>query len=101
MAIFILLLILHMNGNFSFGRKLDGIADQINQYLPQTSGVASHVGWYFWCDEINRFQLFGTKLGRKDVEGFLHTLLKIEGSLFQLKPACFNFGVIENVVDDG
>ena len=80
-------------------RKLDRVAQQIHQHLAQTRRVAGHPGRHIRMDERHQFELLGIGADGHQFRRLIHEVLKVEGRRFQLQIARFDFGNVQNVVD--
>ena len=88
------------HGNFAVGRELDGVADKIDQHLPQAAGVANHVARHLRLDRKNQLQLLFMRAQRQGLQRFGDDAVEIEGNAFDHQLAGFDLREIKNVVDD-
>ncbi len=86
--------------HFSLSGELNGIADQIDQNLAESSGVAFYKGGDAVGDIGNEFQMFLMRGGRKQFEHVVHQYAQVEVGVLQLQLARFDLRKVENVVDD-
>ena len=91
---------LDAHDDFTGIRELDGIAHQVDQYLPQAHGVAAHLGRYVESDIAGQFEPLGMGARRADLDGLLHCFPQAKFDAFQLELAGFDFREIQDIVDD-
>lgn len=89
----------HGNGDVALGRKLDGVADQVYQDLPQATRIAYQSAGCRRCNiqVKQKFFFFGT-IGHAGDQVF-HFVVQIERNAFQCHAAGFDFRIVQNVVD--
>ncbi len=87
----------HHQSHMSLIGKLDGVAQQIDQYLPQAYRIAPDhgLGLSFIVKLQGNTLLLGLLLHQ--LQDMATETLQIKRNLFQLQHAGFNFGEIENV----
>ena len=89
------------NHDLAFFRKFHGIADEINQHLPQAYRVATHAPGDIWRNIHDQLQALPVcELGEQGDATFDHPA-KIERRNFQLQLAGLDFGEVQDVIDDG
>ena len=83
------------------GRKLVGVADQVQQDAVQAAHVAQHrpVGNARCCHRV--MQPLGLHLGHEHIADFVHGLHQVGLLQFQLDLTAFNTAHIQHVVDQG
>ena len=90
-----------VNGDFSAFGELDRIADQVGQYLTQPTGISTQKGWDVVVYAGHIFQsLFMGFQGQQIAQGF-YGHPEVEVDCFKIDLAGLDFGVVQNVVDDG
>ena len=80
-------------------RELDGVAEQVGQHLPQSTGVTlQHVG-NRRINKAGQFQIFPLRPQCLSPHGVAHRVVQPEVDLLKLQHAGFDFGEVQNVVD--
>src|SRR6266852_5104417 len=87
--------------HFSGGRKLYGVAKQVEQYLPQTGGITSNARRQFRVDEATQFEPLALCRLCKQSGGVLYQRAKIKIDHLQRQLSGFNLREIEDIIDDG
>ena len=80
--------------------ELDGVADQVQQHLAQTQGIKLHPCRHRVLDAAQQLKSLGVRTGLKHVHHFGHDVARAHRYRFEIEFAGFDFGEIENVVDD-
>ena len=83
----------------AFG-ELDGVADQIDDDLPQAAQVANHLLGHLGVNIAGQFEtlLLGAQGQHFDARSY--AVSQVELDRFQFEPARFDLGEVEHVVDD-
>ena len=79
--------------------ELHGVADEVEQHLPQTSRIAAQRGGEVRGDEAGQFDLFGMRGGGEQLHGIFDDLADAEVDLLERQPAGFNLGEVKDVVE--
>ena len=86
--------------NFALLGEFEGIAEQVCHDLAQTGAVSLHLlgdGLVDFCHQLQ--PTAGRAPGKEFSRGF-DTFAQVEGDCFQLQFARFDFGEVQNVIDD-
>ena len=81
--------------------ELDGVADEVDQDLPQPGDVADQDLGDGVIHDVGQVELLLRRLGRQQVQRFLDAGVEFEGMMLQFELAGLDLGEVENVVDDG
>ena len=81
--------------------KLDRIAGEIEQHLPQPCGVADHFRRQPLVDIGRDFELPGLRSRRQQFGDVLDQCRKRERAMFEIDLAGFDLGIIEQLLDQG
>ena len=80
--------------------KLDGIADQVQEDLPQPTGITVDGRRHRGIHQAHEFQPLLLGLRLQKVQNVLHGGPKIEVNDFQFQFPRFDFGKVENIIND-
>lgn len=86
--------------DFPGGREFQRITDEVQQRLPEPDRVAAEAAWNRTRHVAGEFKAFPLSRSGKEFHGVIHRVLKIKVQLFQLEFAGFDFGEVEDVIDD-
>ena len=89
------------DGDGAFGRELHGVAHEIDEYLTKAAGVATQERRQGGRDVAAQRKVLEIGLWRKQIEHAFDQVGRIEGDVLEFQPVRFQFGEIEDVVDDG
>ena len=87
--------------DFALVGELHGVADQIDQDLPQPGHVADQDLGNGVVHQAGEVEVLLGGLGRQQIQGLLDAGVEFEGMVFQFEFAGFDLGEVEDVVDDG
>ena len=89
------------DNDFPMVGELDGIAHQVVEHLAQPQWVAPQMARHFRCNRIDDFNAFflGTQGG--DGRDRFQNIVQRELHGLQRQHACFDLGIVQDVVDDG
>ncbi len=90
----------HFYDDFAFFREFDRIAQQIGQNLPDAHRISFEQVRDFDVDLADQFDIFLFTLGRENVDAFFHQITQGEHGIADGQFAHFDFGEIEDIVDD-
>jgi hypothetical protein len=85
--------------NLSAGREFDGIADEVDEHLPQTRRVAEDAVGNAGVDIGNELELLAVGLHCQRLESAAKAVAEAELDLFQIELAGLDLREIEDVVD--
>src|SRR5437764_11158260 len=91
----------YINRHIAARSELDGITQEINQDLAEPGDVADDRWRHFVVHQVGQVDLFFSGPSSQQVERIFDASANVEGLLFQFEFARFDFGKIEDVVDDG
>ena len=80
--------------------ELDGIADQVAEYLAQAQRVAEQVQRSVAVDQADQFQMLGMRVGGKYGETVLDQIAQVERAVIEDQPSGFDLRDVEDAVDD-
>ncbi len=86
--------------DFAGVRELDGVADKVDQDLPQTHGIAAHRAGYVEFDGACEFQAFRMGPSGEDLDSFFHGFAQAEFDALEFEFARLDFREIQDIVDD-
>ena len=92
---------LDFDDHFALVGELHGVADQIDQNLPQPGDVADQDLGNGIVHQVGEVEVLLGGLGRQQIQGLLDAGVELERVVFQLQFAGFDLGEVEDVVDDG
>ncbi len=95
-----LLLIADRNGDAALVRKLDGVAQQIQQHLPKPAAVGAHGRRQGAAQFGAQVQPLLAGVGQDQVDRILQKRLKVEGVWIQLDLSGVQPGEVQHVIDD-
>ena len=81
-------------------RKLDGVAQQVEEDLPDARDVADDLGRQRRLELVGQLQSFRECLGRQQLKRVFDARLRIERLQIELQLAGLDLREVENVVDD-
>ena len=81
--------------------EFDGVGDEIDEDLANAEGVADEERRDVVGDLLMDAEGVGGGRGDGDVDGFADTAAKVEGRAFEFDAPLFDFGEVEDLVDDG
>ena len=87
--------------HFALVGELHGVADQIDENLPQPGHVADQNLGNGVVHQAGQVEVLFGRLGREQIHGLLDAGVEFEGMMLQLELAGFDLGEVEDVVDDG
>ncbi len=90
----------HLDVDAAARGELDGIDQQVAQYLPQPHRVATHRQAYRWVDMQGQLQALVLAGALHQRQHALQGFAQVEGGDLQFQPVRFQLGVIQDVVDD-
>src|SRR5688572_7353854 len=76
---------LHVHENFTFGRKLDRVAQKIDQDLPQPCPIPDDLRRRLIVEFVAEVELFLARPRGEEVERFLDTSPQVKRAMFQLQ----------------
>ncbi len=82
-------------------RELHGIAQQVQQHLPQPAGITPQSGRHTGGDQGAQFQPLAGGRFRHHVQRILHDFAQLKIQVFEVQFAGLDLGEIEDVIDDG
>src|ERR1035437_6527305 len=91
----------NLDANFALSSELDSVADQIDDNLPQPGGVGDQVFRHLRADVAGQFQTLLVGAEGQGLDGGHQAVPQSELDGIQLQLASFDFGEIEDIVDDG
>ena len=91
----------HVNDHLALLGELDGVPHQIQEDLPQSTGVTQDGIGQFRADVRRNLQPFLMGAGSDRLESLLHAILEAELNLLQIQLPGFRFREVQEVVDDG
>ena len=80
--------------------KLDRIVDQVRQHLPQAQRVAQQIARHIGSYMDQKFQTLIVRLVANHGGHVRHNIVQPEGDVFHLDLASFDFGEVQNVVNN-
>ena len=86
--------------HFARGRKLDGIAGDVHENLPEPAGVAHRHHWNIRRDEEIKYQSLTMRRFRQKFDRRLDAAAKFKVMLFEFEFRGFDTRYIDNIVDD-
>ena len=89
-----------MEHDFALGGELDRVADEVEDDLAQTHGIAAHPRRHLRIDVHHEFEPLGARGVGVEVERQLEMLPQVEVDRFEGEPSGLDFREIEDVVDD-
>ena len=92
--------VLHLHDHLSPLRELDRVADQVNQDLPQAAGIADEGVGNVLVDVAGQLQPLLVGPQRQRGRRLFHAVAEAEFDLLDFQLAGFDFGEVEDVVDD-
>ena len=87
--------------DFALGGELDGVADQIGEYLADSRHVPAHHRRHIVVDAAEQLQAFAARVRCAQINRLFRHPGERQRLVLQLQMARFDFGEIENVVDQG
>ena len=90
---------LDVNDDFPAAGELDGVADEVDNDLPQPTGVADEFVGHIRRDMHGQLQPLCGRAGRQRVQCCAERFPQVERQLLQLQFAGFDLGEVENVVE--
>ena len=87
--------------HFALVGELHGVADEIDQDLPQPGHVADQDLGNGIVHQVGEVEVLLGGLGRQQIHGLLDAGVEFEGMVFQLQLAGFDLGEVQDVIDDG
>ncbi len=81
--------------------ELDGVADQIDEDLPQANRVADHEIRHVRRDVAGQLQILGVGAEAETAHSVRHRVAQLELDGIEVELAGLYFGEVEDVVDDG
>ena len=86
--------------DFALVRELDGVAEDVQEHLAQSAGVADEVGRHVGRDVVGELEPFLRGAERQQLGGVADGLAEIERGVVELEPLRFDLREVEDVVDD-
>ena len=93
-------LCLHANFHLALRGELHAVGHEVYQNLAQPGDVADHRLGCVRVELIKQVQAFFGRFGRQQIQRFLNASAQIKWTIFQVQFARFDFGEIEDVVND-
>src|ERR1700728_1864018 len=90
-----------MEDHLSALRELDGIADQVEEDLPQSSRIPRYRFGHFRSNVAKQFEPFLLRPQRERFQGLFHAVVQVKVDHFQVDLPGLDLGKVKNVVDDG
>ncbi|SVJ67167.1 Uncharacterised protein [Klebsiella pneumoniae] len=90
---------LHAHGDMAFGGELEGIAEQVHQYLAQPRRVAIEAARHAPVQAEMQAQAFFHGLGAEQRQGVGEQFLQVEVDALQVQLAGLDASVVEDIVD--
>ena len=87
--------------HFPVGGELDGIADEVDENLPQARDIADEDFGDAVIHAVGKVEFLLRRLGRKQVQRFLEAGVQFERVMLQFEFARLDLREVEDVVDDG
>ncbi len=87
------------DGDFSAVGKLDGVADEVHDDLPQALGVADQFDRHIRRGGDQEFDLLFLRPERHEFGRLVQDFMEVEADLFEVDVPGFDFGEVQNVVD--
>ena len=87
--------------HFALVGELHGVADKIDENLPQPGHVADQNLGNGVVHQVGEVEVLLGGLGRQQIHGLLDAGVEFEGMMFQFEFAGFDLGEVEDVIDDG
>ncbi len=97
----ILTVALHGNQDMTAGSELNGIAHEICDHLPDSTGVSQKARRDAAGVLQNQVKSFVFRLGRQHLIHFFDYQAQVKRKRLNRQPACFDLREIKNVVDYG
>ena len=91
----------NLDHDLAFVGELNGIADEIDEDLTKAGDVADEDFRDGIIDDIRKVEVFLSGFGSQEFECLFNAGVEFEGMMFQFELAGFDFGEIEDVIDDG
>ena len=88
-----------LNHHVTLFRKLDRIADEVRENLPEPPRIAAQTGRYGRVHQSGDFQPFGLRPFRELTQDIFYRRAKIEVDTFQFQFAGFDLAVLKNIVN--
>ena len=82
-------------------RELDGVPDQIHEYLAQARGIAAHHLRHVGRHVHRQLEVFLAGSDREQRGGGMHDLGQVERDRLELEVLRFDLRVVQDVVEDG
>src|SRR5690606_19755839 len=90
---------IHGEVHFAFAGEFHGIAEQVDQHLPQAHGISDDPGWEGWVDPRHEFESLFARAARHQVERALDGFAQGERLPLELELVGLDLREIENVVE--
>ncbi len=90
-----------LDGDLALVGEFNGVANEVDQDLPQAGDVADQNFGNGVVHDISQIQPFLGGLGGQQVQRLFDAGVQLKGMAFQIQFPGFDFGKVQNVVDDG
>ena len=87
--------------DFTFFSELDGIAQEIDQDLPQTSHIAFDARGHIVIHDVGDVESFFDGAASREVQCGFDAFTQVKGLVFHIHLARFDLAEVEDVIDDG
>ena len=89
------------NDHLALVGKLDGVADKIDENLPQPGYVADQDLGNGVVHQVREVEVLFGCFGRQQIHDLLDAGVEFEGMMVQLEFAGLDFGEVKDIIDDG
>ncbi|MFM1941793.1 MAG: hypothetical protein RI897_775 [Verrucomicrobiota bacterium] len=90
-----------MDGDAALAGEFDCVTAEVEEDLAEAAGVAAESGGDFRGYEAGEFEVFFLGFDAEEFGGFLDGGDEVEVDFFHFEAIGFDFGVIEDVIDEG
>src|SRR5262249_1013580 len=89
-----------MHDDFARVGKLDGVAHQVDNDLPEAARAANQVIWNTRLDVTGYFQPFGVASKGQGLHAIAEIVTQAEGDFCQVKLSGFDLREVQDVIDE-
>ena len=89
----------HVDDDLAIGGKFDGVADQVDDDLPQPTGVSNQPVRDVFGNAASQFQSLAVRPNGQSVGGIIEVVAQVEVDRVQVQLAGLDLGRVENIVD--
>ena len=81
--------------------ELDSVGEQVDQDLTQAGHITIHSGRHLLVQQVGQVQALLGGSGCEQIKSRLQAITQVKGLMLQVQFASFDFGEVQNVIDDG